>query len=463
MMRMVALRMTNVSATKSSFQHGVSGMVLLGALVLAALGLGANRCRADDAIPRDPEPRWWKGNIHTHTLWSDGDDFPEMVAEWYRERDYHFLALSDHNILSEGQRWMSVEAITKRGGDQVIPKYRARFGPHWVETRGDAEAGDAEVRLKPLDEFRALVEERGKFLMIVGEEISDSVSGKPIHMNATNLRDLLQPLGGPTVAMAIRANLRNAEDQAQRLGREIIVHLNHPNFHYAVTAEDLAEAIEERYFEVYNGHPGVAHEGDAEHPSVERIWDVANTLRLLHWQAPPLMGVATDDSHAYHGEQGSTPGRGWIMVRARHLSPESLIRAMKAGDFYASSGVLLDRIEYDQSSKTLHVKVQSDGDAAFTIEFLGTRLPTTKSSLPKNPSQDETLLGESTPLEIPSEAIGTVLARHESREASYTLTGDELYVRACITSSLPHENPSFKNQKQQAWTQPVGWDAHVKP
>ena len=30
------------------------------------------------------EARWWKGNLHTHSLWSDGDDYPEMIADWYR-------------------------------------------------------------------------------------------------------------------------------------------------------------------------------------------------------------------------------------------------------------------------------------------------------------------------------------------------------------------------------------------
>ncbi len=30
---------------------------------------------ADDVIPRNPPLRWWKGNIHTHSLWSDGNDF----------------------------------------------------------------------------------------------------------------------------------------------------------------------------------------------------------------------------------------------------------------------------------------------------------------------------------------------------------------------------------------------------
>src|SRR5690606_2452567 len=93
---------------------------LLG-LVVAFVPLGA--LQGDDAVPADPPLRWWKGNIHTHTLWSDGDDFPEMVAEWYRTHGYDFLALSDHNILSEGERWMLAKDIIKRGGDQVIPKY----------------------------------------------------------------------------------------------------------------------------------------------------------------------------------------------------------------------------------------------------------------------------------------------------------------------------------------------------
>ena len=32
------------------------------------------------------EARWFKGNLHTHSLWSDGDDYPEMIADWYKRR-----------------------------------------------------------------------------------------------------------------------------------------------------------------------------------------------------------------------------------------------------------------------------------------------------------------------------------------------------------------------------------------
>ena len=56
----------------------------------------------DLSVVPERETRWWKGNLHTHSLWSDGNDFPEMIADWYRKNGYHFLALSDHNILKRG-------------------------------------------------------------------------------------------------------------------------------------------------------------------------------------------------------------------------------------------------------------------------------------------------------------------------------------------------------------------------
>jgi len=234
---------------------------------------------ADEVIPADAAPRWWKGNLHTHTLWSDGDDFPEMVAEWYRTRGYHFLALTDHNVLAQGLRWHKESDIRARGGNAVVERYLARFGPAWVESRG--EGADREFRLKPLDEFRALVEQRGEFLLIPAEEISDEAEGVPVHINASNLRDALPPVGGATVVEAINNNLRAAEQQAERAGREILAHLNHPNFRYAITAHDIAHAVLERHFEVYNGHPGVNHRGDDLRPGTERMWDIANTIRLV--------------------------------------------------------------------------------------------------------------------------------------------------------------------------------------
>ena len=151
----------------------------IAALLLLAVGVLAQ-------IETDPRPRWFKGNLHTHTLWSDGDDFPEMVAEWYRDHGYHFLALSDHNVLSNSQRWIAGTAVNRRAGVDAVGRYRKRFGDAWVERRGE------EVRLKTFDEYRALVEERGRFLMIQSEELTGAAGdGHTLHMNATNVAEQL--------------------------------------------------------------------------------------------------------------------------------------------------------------------------------------------------------------------------------------------------------------------------------
>jgi hypothetical protein len=415
-------------------------------------------CALGGAADAADEPlRWWKGNIHTHSLWSDGNDFPEMIADWYKSHGYHFLALSDHNILSAGERWMKHAEIVKRGGDEALAEYRRRFGNEWVETRGTPDTPDFEVRLQPLDRFRTLLEESDRFLMIQGEEISDKAEGVPVHMNATNLQKLIEPLGGKTVAEAIDNNLRAVEEQARQTGREILVHLNHPNFGWAITAEDLAAVLRERFVEVYNGHNSVNHLGDDHRASVEQIWDIANTIRLGQLGAPPLFGVATDDSHNYHSTAGATSGRGWIMVHATKLEPETLIKAIKAGDLYASSGVTLREVRYDAANKQLHVQIQADESSTYTTQFIGTRVGYDQTSEPRVDANGKPLR---TTRKYSSD-VGQVFATVTGNTAVYQLKGDELYVRAVITSTKPHANPSFKDQREQAWTQPVGWQGRL--
>lgn len=68
----------------------------------------------EEAIRPYPEsegPRWWKGNLHTHSLWSDGQEFPKVIVDWYKRHGYHFLALSDHNVLSAGRLRIAVPGL----------------------------------------------------------------------------------------------------------------------------------------------------------------------------------------------------------------------------------------------------------------------------------------------------------------------------------------------------------------
>ncbi|MEO8272328.1 MAG: hypothetical protein ABI557_21650 [Aureliella sp.] len=421
-----------------------------------------------EAVAAAPDLRWWKGNLHTHSLWSDGDEFPEMIAAWYLDHNYNFLALSDHNTLGNDLRWMPYEDIVKRADAGILARYQQRFGHEWVETREvmadepaegktseDNEAVDQatdkqspklEVRLKPLSEFRCLLDQAGRFLMIQGEEISDQAGGKPLHMNATNLQELIRPVGGATIREVMQNNLRQVLEQEAATGREMLPHLNHPNFHYAVTADDIAHVIQEHFFEIFNGHPGVNQLGDHDHISIERMWDVVNAVRLIQLDAPPLMGLGNDDSHEYHGLPGARPGRAWVMVRSRYLTPEHLIRAMKAGDFYASTGVVLDDVGYNAATKTLSLDIQAVDGVEFTTEFVATLQP---------PKQESSAESDALPKLPAAEDIGKVVAISTSLAPSYAFQGNEVYVRARVTSSAAHVDPNVPDQLQQAWTQPI--------
>lgn len=406
------------------------------------------------------EPRWFKGNTHTHSLWSDGNDFPEMITDWYRKHGYQFLAISDHNILQSKEVWMAVDAVEKRRkalGKTTMEKYRARFPAPWVETREDQ--GATFVRLKKLSEYRPLFEKPGEFLLVEAEEISASFvaenKGKvPVHLNAIDPGEVMKPVEGTSIRDVLRQNLQAVRDQEKRLGRPILAHINHPNFQWALTAEDIAEAVEENYVEVYNGHPGIHVNGDDTRIGNELIWDIANTIRVGRLRAHPLYGMGTDDSHHYHGEDNS-PGRGWIMVRAGELSTSALIKAMRAGDFYASSGVTLADMGFDDN--TLRIRIQAEPGVRYTTRIVGT-LEDFDRATREIPSPK----GDPHPTRTGhSSDVGKTLATIEGPAVDYRLGGKELYVRATITSSKPHPNPSYEGQMEMAWTQPVGWRERI--
>ena len=388
--------------------------------------------------------RWYKGNLHTHSLWSDGNDFPEMIVDWYATRDYDFLAISDHNTLNEDEKWVPVASGTPRR--TIYERYVERFGDEWVleEPLG----GDSlRARLRTLEEYRPLFERPGEFLLIQSEEITDRFGEKPLHVNATNLEERIEPQGGNSVRDVLQNNIDAVLEQRDESGRPMFPHVNHPNFVWAVTVEDLIALEGERFFEVYNGHPLVHNEGDHEHPSVERMWDILLTTRLAAGREI-MFGLATDDAHNYLEFQSSTanPGRGWIMVRAPELTPEALIAAMERGDFYASSGVTLRDVR--REGEVVRVEIDPEDGVTYRTEFIGTRRGYDTQSMPVVNAAGDTLSRRY------STDVGQVLAEVEGPVAEYRFRGDELYVRARITSSKIKENPYREGEVESAWTQP---------
>ncbi len=417
------------------------GRSVLGLVVSVVAGLLAMVSLASAA-----EARWWKGNLHTHSLWSDGDDFPESIADWYKEHGYHFLAMSDHNRMLEGEQW--VTESTKHHFPEALEKNRRRFGADWLQRRD--RQGTNHYRLKTLEEFRGRLEEPGRFLMIPSEEITSGHLSFPVHINATNLRKKISARGGTNVLDVMQRAVDAVLEQRRQTGQPMFPHINHPNFGWGITAEDLMQVQGERFFEVYNGHPSVHNEGDATHAGMERMWDIVLAWRIGKLDLPPMYGLAVDDSHHYHshGAGKSNNGRGWVMVRSERLDPASVIAAMESGDFYSSSGVSLRRME--RASKTLRIEVEAEPGVTYTIRFIGTRRGF-------DPTRSPVVSAKGEPIRATqhySDQIGETLSVVAGPRAEYSLRGDELYVRAVVNSSKKIANPYRKGETASAWIQP---------
>jgi hypothetical protein len=392
-----------------------AGLFCIAVSLLASVLLSCERGKKDTR-------RWYKGNLHTHSYWSDGDEFPEMIMDWYKSHGYNFLALSDHNILAEGEKWVKVP--NSRMYEEGFQQYVQRFGEEWVTHRMDS--GRILVRLKTLEEYRPLFEDES-FLVIPSEELTDGYDGRPVHVNATNIKHHIPPQGGGSVLEVLQRNVDAVLRQREETGVPMFPHINHPNFFYGVSLRDMIELRGERFFEVYNGHPLVNNYGDSLRPGTETMWDLIN-IAYSNRNQPLMYGLATDDSHNYHqfGTAYANAGRGWVMVRADSLTPASIIRAMEAGDFYATTGVLLDDVSFDEGM--LHIRVKEEPGVKYEIRIIGVAA-----------SQPE-------PREL--EVV-------EGTEAHFKVTDEYLFVRAKVVSDRVKENPFKEGDVEVAWTQPV--------
>ena len=258
------------------------------------------------------ELNWYKGNIHTHTTESDGDETPEKIVRWYRRHGYDFLVLSDHNHL----------------------------------TLLDYSSGRRRFRTP---------------LMVPGEEVSANIlaGSVPIHINGVGISRVVEPIDADGVVETIQANV----DAILEAGG--IASINHPNFMWAFDHEAISQVTGASLLEVFNGHPAMNVYGAPGKPSYEQIWDgVLSAGRAI-------FGVATDDSHKYHdfSPEKSNPGRGWVMVRAAELTTNAIVEGLASGEFYASTGVTLS--ELDISEESIALSIEQASDAVYSTTFVG--------------------------------------------------------------------------------------------
>jgi hypothetical protein len=167
-----------------------------------------------------------------------------------------------------------------------------------------------------------------------------------------------------------------------------------------------------------------------------------------------LFGVGTDDTHYYINR---TPDQrladAWVMVRSKALEADALMAAMDAGDYYATTGVLLDEVAFDASAKSLHVKVQAAPGVKYRINFITTRRGFDQSVRTVHCPAVKGRGARTLP--VYSDDIGKIALSVEGTEATYRMKPDDLYVRAKIESDVPSGyKRHFHPDVLVAWTQP---------
>lgn len=403
--------------------------------------------------------QWYKGQLHMHTYWSDGRAFPEQAVQAYKKLGYDFLALTDHNRLDDNKgEWREVVAKSDSWPPKVTREnydwYLREFGEDWVDSRlvGDS----LSVRLKTFDEVKARYDEPGKFLMLPGVELTHGMSSTALHMNYLNLpvylpciegAGLVKTEGSQDVAGVIARDASEAKAAGARLGQRYMLMLNHPFWVYCdVLPESLIANPDVRFFEISNNGSKYAPRPGAFGYTPDKFWDVVNAFRAEAGERL-LFGVGSDDTHYYR--QDNVDDSGWVMVRANSLSPDALLAAMDAGDFYSSTGVVLSDVAF--ANGTLSVKVKPEPGVDYRIVFISTR-----RGFDRRVSM---VTSESPARTIPvySNEIGGIVKTVVGTEGSYRLRPDDLYVRAKVVSSRRSgESGSFQAKYETAWTQVFG-------
>ena len=183
--------------------------------------------------------KWYKGNIHTHTTKSDGDEDPEKVCEWFENHGYDFLVLSDHNHLT----------ILDHG-----------------------ELGRTSLTLIP------------------GEEVTAFASSNmaPVHIGAIGIKETVKPLVCEDIVGTLQVNI----DSIVEAGG--IACINHPNFRWAFDHREMIKTHGACMFEVHNAAGGSHNAGGIGKFSTSEMWDYMLSNNKI------IYGAATDDSHNYH-------------------------------------------------------------------------------------------------------------------------------------------------------------------
>lgn len=231
------------------------------------------------------EGTWLKGNIHSHTTQTDGLCPPDQQIRDYCAKGYDFFSITDHNIV--------VNSKAFAGNTDIL------LIPGWErDVRHD------DKKIKCIHVVGLFSSEEGLF--------STDPDFQPRKERQYGILEITD--------QALISEMA-AEGQFTVIA--------HPQWS-RMTPQEVLELKDFDAIEVFNtGCDRLMHAGRAD-----LYWD------LLLQQGRRVLGIACDDTH------GKTPKSdrfgGWIVVKATERTIESVLKAVREGNYYSSQGPVIE-------------------------------------------------------------------------------------------------------------------------
>lgn len=246
---------------------------------------------------------WYKGNLHTHTILSDGKATAEQIATLYRKTGYHFLAITDHNVF-QAYPQISDERFLMLAGTELTPGFDRR---------------DREL-MKAMEVYQ-----KGEF------EFREA---------GLSLRQRIDALCSPhVIAVSRRKTEAFWEAEIGRLtGIQTMIDYAAERDCLSIVAHPAWSKLDPQTLLSLHGHAAVEIYNHTSSPWEESSvqWDLALDRGVR------TFGIACDDTHA----PGDACG-GYLMVKSASLTYDAIIEAVENGDYYSSCGPVIENFYFE--------------------------------------------------------------------------------------------------------------------
>jgi len=259
--------------------------------------------------------KFFRGNLHTHSTGSDGKLSPQEVCRRYQAEGYDFIALTDHLV------------------------------------------GLFDYPITDTSPFR-----NDRFTTIIGAEMHTGAmeNGYLWHILGIGLPLDFTPADAPHFR-SVKGSESGASIARRARDAGAFVSIAHP--HWSGLSEADARSITSAHaVEIYNHGCVVDNDRGEGFFTLEQLLNGGRHLNL----------IATDDAHF------NTPDHfgGWVMVKATENTPEALLAALNAGEFYSSTGPQINDIRIGNDS----IEVDCSAAATIIVQGQGTSMATLHGS-----------------------------------------------------------------------------------